>query len=125
LTVRLTVDDSVAEPAVPDSVSVDPPRAAAGDAVSVTIDTPAPFKVDGLKLSVTPAGRPPTASATAGPVVPVNAVCTVNVALVPWVTVSAVAPTAKAKAGLLGLPTTSVTTLLAVALPLTPATVIE
>ena len=56
---------------------------------------------------------------------PVNAVCTVNVALVPWVTVSAVAPTAKAKAGLLGLPTTSVTTLLAVALPLTPATVIE
>jgi hypothetical protein len=64
--VSVTAVVSVSAPPVPVTVTVEVPAAALPLAVRVSVDEPAPPEMlAGLKLAVTPVGRPPAVSATA------------------------------------------------------------
>src|SRR4051794_28788124 len=79
VTVRLTVVVWVTLPPVPVMVIVEVPRAAVADTVKVSVELPEPGAAieDGLKESVTPAGRPEAESAMAALKPPETAVVTV------------------------------------------------
>ena len=65
VTVRVSVAVSMVDPLVPVTVTVAAPTVAVFDAVNVSVLPADPVTDAGLKLAVTPAGRPPTVRATA------------------------------------------------------------
>lgn len=95
VTVRVTLAVSIVEPLVPVTVMVTAPTLAVLVAVNVSVLPPDPVTEVGLKLAVTPAGRPLTVNATAL-LKPLNApTVTLLPTLVPCMTVVAVALTVK------------------------------
>src|SRR5271154_608817 len=95
VTVRVNVALSVVEPLVPVTVTVAVPTVAVAEAVKVSVLPVEPVTVAGLKLAVTPAGRPLALKATALLKPLIAETVTLLVAVVPCMTVVPEAETLK------------------------------
>jgi hypothetical protein len=74
--VRLIVELCLVLPEVPENVNTSVSRFAEAAAFNVIVEEPEPLMVTGLKVAVTPGGRPLTDSVIAGGIEPDARVCT-------------------------------------------------
>jgi hypothetical protein len=123
-TVRVIAAVWVSVPLVPVTVTVAVPAVAVADAVSVsTLLVPVVVVVAGLKLAVTPVGKPLAVNVTAPAKLLSRVMVSVLVPLAPWFTVRLVGLAASEKSGVAALATVRVIAAVWVSVPLVPVTV--
>jgi len=123
VTFRLTVVVWVSDPLVPVTVTVAAPVVAVLEAVKVTVLVPV---VDaGLKLAVTPEGKPLALNATLPVNPPAGVTVTLSVPELPWVIEIAAVVAAREKSGLGGALTVTLIAVVAESVPLAPVIVTD